>query len=156
MGIHRWPVDSPHKGQWRRALMFSLICAWTNGWANTRDAGDLRRHRPHYYVTAMSVGNLALLVIPLTNAFGEYRWFSLWTFMLLWNVDHNWFIPSMARLWRQLTTANNVTHTSAVWLGVSVCFPVSPNRRQRDQHSPSLSRVKGMICNGVCMQSDGT
>ena len=32
--MHRSPVDSPHKGQWRRALMFSLICAWTNGWAN--------------------------------------------------------------------------------------------------------------------------
>ena len=26
-GIHRSPVNSPHKGQWRRALMFSLICA---------------------------------------------------------------------------------------------------------------------------------
>ena len=25
-GIHRSPVNSPHKGQWRRALMFSLIC----------------------------------------------------------------------------------------------------------------------------------
>ena len=34
-GIHRSPVDSPHKGQRRRALMFSLICAWTNGWATT-------------------------------------------------------------------------------------------------------------------------
>ena len=22
------PVNSPHKGQWRRALMFSLICVW--------------------------------------------------------------------------------------------------------------------------------
>ena len=32
-GIHRSPVDSPHKDQWRGALMFSLICAWTNGWA---------------------------------------------------------------------------------------------------------------------------
>ena len=42
-GIHRSPVNSPHKGQWRRALMFSLICAWTNGWPNNRDAGDLRR-----------------------------------------------------------------------------------------------------------------
>ena len=28
-GIHWSPVDSPHKGQWRVALMFSLICAWT-------------------------------------------------------------------------------------------------------------------------------
>ena len=27
-GIHRPPVNSPHKGQWRGALMFSLICAW--------------------------------------------------------------------------------------------------------------------------------
>ena len=27
-GIHRWPVNSPHKGQWHGALMFSLICAW--------------------------------------------------------------------------------------------------------------------------------
>ena len=33
----------PHKGQWHGALMFSLICAWTNGWANNRDAGDLGR-----------------------------------------------------------------------------------------------------------------
>ena len=27
-GIHRSPVNSPHKGQWRAALMFSSICAW--------------------------------------------------------------------------------------------------------------------------------
>ena len=27
-GIHRSPVNSPHKGQWRGALMFSLICSW--------------------------------------------------------------------------------------------------------------------------------
>ena len=43
-GIHRLPVDSPHKGQWRGALMFSLICDWTDGWPNNRDASDLRRH----------------------------------------------------------------------------------------------------------------
>ena len=30
-GIHRSPVNSPHKGQWRGALMFSLICVWING-----------------------------------------------------------------------------------------------------------------------------
>ena len=28
-GIHLSPVNSPHKGQWRRALMFYFICAWT-------------------------------------------------------------------------------------------------------------------------------
>ena len=36
-GIHRSPVVSPHKDQWRGALMVSLICAWTNGWVNNLD-----------------------------------------------------------------------------------------------------------------------
>ena len=53
-GIHRSPVNSPHKGQWRGALMFSLICVWINGWINTREAGDLRRYRGHYDVIIMS------------------------------------------------------------------------------------------------------
>ena len=52
-GIHRWPVYSPHIGQWRGTLMFTLICAWINGWVNNRGAGDLRRHRAHYNVTVM-------------------------------------------------------------------------------------------------------
>ena len=47
------PVNSPHKGQWRGALMFSLICAWINRWVNNREAGDLRRHRGHYDVNVM-------------------------------------------------------------------------------------------------------
>ena len=54
-GIHRSPVNSPHKGQWRRALMFSLICAKTNGWVNNRDAGDLRCHHAHFDVTVIIV-----------------------------------------------------------------------------------------------------
>ena len=48
-GIHRSPVHSPHKGQWRRALIFSFICAWMNSWINNREAVDLRRHRAHYH-----------------------------------------------------------------------------------------------------------
>ena len=53
-GIHRSPVNSPHKGQWRGALMFSLICTRIKGWVNNGEAGDLRRHRAHYDVTVMS------------------------------------------------------------------------------------------------------
>ena len=52
-GIHRSPVNSPHNGQWRGALMFSLICAWINGCVNNGEAGDLRSHRAHYDVTVM-------------------------------------------------------------------------------------------------------
>ena len=37
-GINRSPVNYPHKGQWRGAFMFSLICAGTNGWVITREA----------------------------------------------------------------------------------------------------------------------
>ena len=51
------PVNSPHKGQWRRALMFSLISACINGWVNNRKAGDLRRYRAHYDVIVMIVHN---------------------------------------------------------------------------------------------------
>ena len=46
-------VNSPHKGQWRGALMFSLIYAGTSGWVNDRDAGDLRRHRARYDVNIL-------------------------------------------------------------------------------------------------------
>ena len=52
-GIQRSPVNSPHKGQWRGALMFSLICARINGWRNNHEASDLRRYRAHYDVTVM-------------------------------------------------------------------------------------------------------
>ena len=46
-GIHQSPVNSPHKGQWRGALMFSVICAWTSSLTNNGDAADLRHHRIH-------------------------------------------------------------------------------------------------------------
>ena len=52
-GIHRLTVSSPHKGQWRGALMFSLVCAWVNALVNNREARDLRRHRAHYDVVVM-------------------------------------------------------------------------------------------------------
>ena len=52
-GIHRSPGEFPHKGQWRGALMFSLICVWINGWVNNHEAGDLGRFRAHYDVIVM-------------------------------------------------------------------------------------------------------
>ena len=43
----------PHTKAWRGALMFSLICAWIDGWVNNGEAGDMRRHHAHYDVTVM-------------------------------------------------------------------------------------------------------
>ena len=51
--IHRSTVNSPHKGQWRGALMFSLTCVWINDWVNNREAGDLRRYLAHYDVITL-------------------------------------------------------------------------------------------------------
>ena len=48
---HRWI----HKGQWRGALMFPLVCSWTNSWVNDIDASDLRRHRAHYDIIVLSI-----------------------------------------------------------------------------------------------------
>ena len=45
---HRWI-------KWRGTLMFSLFCAWINGWVNNREAGDLRRHCAHYEVIVMQM-----------------------------------------------------------------------------------------------------
>ena len=52
-GIHRSPVNFPHIGQWRGALMFSLFCAWINGGVNNLDAGDLWRQCANYDVIVM-------------------------------------------------------------------------------------------------------
>ena len=67
-GIHR----SSHKGQWRGALVFTLICVWINGCVNNREAGDLRRYCAHYGVTVMihlwmSIGPFLLVSKSQTN-----------------------------------------------------------------------------------------
>ena len=58
--------------------MFSLICAWINCWVNNREAGDLRRHRVHYDVTAMHHEWLLILI-----AITEYEWIHK-----IFNVQH--------------------------------------------------------------------
>ena len=54
-GIHRSPLNSPRKGQWRGALILSLIWAWTNDRVNKRDAGDFIRQRAHYDIGVMMI-----------------------------------------------------------------------------------------------------
>ena len=75
-GIHRSPVNSPQKGQWRGALMFSLICSWTNGWINNREAGDLRRHQSHYDGTVMVMIKL-LVTCHHVKPMRHFNWSSV-------------------------------------------------------------------------------
>ena len=90
-------VNSPHKGQWRGALMFSLICVWINGWVNNREASDLRRYRGHHDVNVMGWN------VPLSKTWFQYFnwytghkrinmiWLSTWCIECLspWNLHIN-------------------------------------------------------------------
>ena len=79
-GIHQSPVNTPHKGQWRGALVFSLICAWINRWVDHREAGDLRRHGAHYDVIVMTPK--LPIITPITNRPIFIRWINcfIWIF----------------------------------------------------------------------------
>ena len=73
-GNHRSPVNSPHKGQWRAALMFSLICGRINSWVHNGEAGDLSHLRGHYDVIVMCVAlsglaKTSLIISIEKNAF---------------------------------------------------------------------------------------
>ena len=81
----RSPVNSPYKGQWRGALMFSLICARINGWVNNGEAGDLRRHRAHYDVIVM------LFVHALRNKDVRSSLSSLLSAKILRNITTIWW-----------------------------------------------------------------
>ena len=99
-GIQRSPVNSPHKGQWRGALMFSLICVWINGWVNNREAGDLRRYRAHYDVTVMTKFSEYSDIIIRTVTCGCWKISNgkNWTKICratsrYWSViEHNWYV----------------------------------------------------------------
>ena len=105
-GIHRSPVKSPHKDQWRGALMLSLICVWINDWVNNREACDLRRYRAHYDVIVMldtfqldiptvksiSHGGRSVLASPWTStSWTPMKWPCL-----------SWLACTMARVHRNL------------------------------------------------------
>ena len=73
-GIHRCPVNSPHKGQWRGALMFSLNCTLINGRVNNREAGDMRCHHAHYDVIVMRNVELPPSNLCLVSLIGCLLW----------------------------------------------------------------------------------
>ena len=98
-GIHRSPVSSPHKGQWRGGLMFSLICAWINACVNNRGAGDLRRHRTHYDVIVMKTRELSVCKLSL-------HW---WHQMLsVWQPS----MPPVMKSWRYI---KSMVESNKVW-----------------------------------------
>ena len=59
--IGKWTPKEPSRDHWWNPrtkasdaeLWCLLCCAWINGRVNNHEAGDSRRHRPHYDVTVM-------------------------------------------------------------------------------------------------------
>ena len=118
-GLNRSPVNSHGKGQWPGTLKFSLICAWTNGWANHRDAGywetmivviGLAASMPHGYVALaacnsymseswmfhghfLSAGRSQVTqqVCPLKqHEFEIHRTFMVWIFIAIFKLVYVW------------------------------------------------------------------
>ena len=83
-------TGSPHKGQWRGALTFFLICAWTNDWANNRDAGDLIHHHARYYVTVTFLSKIGSSQYNL----GIYSISILFKVEVLWHCRHVSYVRS--------------------------------------------------------------
>ena len=81
------PVNSPHKGQWRGALVFPLIYARINGWVNNGEAGDLRRHRIHYDVTVMTHSSMLRILASRRKIHVYNKLFSVQTYIDLY-VDY--------------------------------------------------------------------
>ena len=99
-------MNFPHKDHWRGALKFSLICVWINGWVNTREASDLRRHRAHYDVIVKQSANhvwfLRRNVITIPNL-------KSWTGNLPWR-KKKWVCKLRYKIcmWDVISTSNNV------------------------------------------------
>ena len=77
-GIHQSPVNSPHKNQWREALVFSLIWAWINSRVNNREAGDLRRHRAQCDVIMMNATWIKPDIVIALQPFNSTLWERPW------------------------------------------------------------------------------
>ena len=155
-GIHRRPVNSPHKGQWRGALMFFFICAWVNN----RDDGDLRRHRANYDAIVMARSGQCCIVV-----LGGDKWIHMWYMPHIWVIihqscetnsrSHDIALALCLHRWDLWVSTPNdwVHHNDAIMsamasqiTGVSiVCSTVGSRTDQRKhQNSVSLDFVQGI------------
>ena len=125
-GIHQSLGNSPHKGQWRRTLIFSLICAWTNRWANNRDTGDLKYHWGHvHYVTVMYF-QVRIFLCKFTLFINNV---SHTKFILIWLIDKDF--KQIFHLYCQ---------HSVLW------WPSTMGARAPSQYKDRLSQVWGFPC----------
>ena len=120
-GIHRLPVNSPHKGQWRATLMFSLICAWTNAWVYNCEAGDLRRHCTHYDVAVMYsyiISHQLCIQFRCADA--------LCFAVAISSARSGWFLPIRQVCFTAVLRSNSLHKRSDIW-NVCACHDIIMN-----------------------------
>ena len=161
-GIHWSPVNSPHKSQWRGALMFPLICVGINGWINNREAGDLRRYCAHYDVSVMSNGffklankqNLILCNVPslLNQTFNNVSLVGYILYKTVWN--RNVWCDVLGTNRPRLPITLLYVPEYILWCVCSLCN-ISFNKQQRSSRwirfmmtssNGSIFRVTGHLC----------
>ena len=155
------PVNSPHKGQWRRSLMFSLICAWINCLVNDRETGDLRRRHAQYDVMLQFIYVTALIFKSgSANTFLSLHEFTGFDFIvIIAKYNHKVVLPSPNECSKnheltQHETQNyrvrilkiNITATSNDQQNISIHLPLnhllsSCAGRHKRKHESSASLV---------------
>ena len=123
-GIHRSPVNSPHRGKWRGALMSHLDCAWTNSWANKGDAGDLGRHCAQCDVTVMCRGTW--VVVYMCSAAND-----ICRPMMTSSNGH--IFRNTGHLCGEFTGPRWIPHTKQVTRSFDVFFDLRPKKRLSKQ-----------------------
>ena len=138
-GIHRSPVNSPHKGQWREALMFSLICAWINSSVNNRKAPSrsLWRHcnihselasvwMDHNYTTARRFCRVYMIIIrkSLRTKFSS-RYINMYSqFISFLHIDMVQVVGFLLMEGKDLPFLHN-QHHGCWWPGDAICIVIS-------------------------------
>ena len=145
-GIHRSPVNSPHKGQWRGALMFSLICIWINDWVNNGEAGDLRRYPAHCDVTVMMYSSIFLRLSLVTAVIITWMTnYTLWGFTsvsFLWHKNPHCYYGIL--FWNQFECKTRQHSTQSVgnmpppspWHLLPHVLQIMPRNPKYDQFQP--------------------
>ena len=117
-GIHPSSVNSSHKGQWRGALIFSLICAWINGWVNNRETDDLRHHRAHYDVIVIKKiarKSCPIQCVELDHQSGSRKQ-HCWKF---WNLNER--IVVFWRVWAKWTGQKGLNAGKYISVSLALC-----------------------------------
>ena len=145
-GIHRSPVNSPHKGQLRGALVFSLFCVWINGWVNNREAGDLRRFRAHYDVIAMVILQSPSYLLKYGSQSAEFINSRKWTseISLLWNLQRS------IGQWETATQMCRMSTRTLLTLPCLSCW----SRTRWPQYYVSRLSSDGMAANNTSFEAE--